>query len=97
MTIHNPLHPGLLVKDVLIDNTNLTVTEAAQRLGVTRTTLSRLLNGKQGISPEMALRLSKFFGNDSLEMWLNLQMQYDAWEIQQRTDDIQVQKYDQAA
>ncbi len=53
MVMHNPLHPGLVVKDALIDNTGLTVTEAAVRIGVTRTTLSRLLNGRAGISPEM--------------------------------------------
>lgn len=49
MIMHNPLHPGLVVRDALIDNTGLTVTEAADRIGVTRTTLSRLLNGKSGI------------------------------------------------
>jgi len=57
MTIHKPLHPGILVKDALIDNTGLSVTDAADHLGVTRTTLSRLLNGHAGISPEMAIRL----------------------------------------
>ena len=81
MIMHESLHPGLIVKDALIDNTDLTVTEAAARLGVTRTTLSRLLNGHIGISPEMALRLSKFFGN-SIEMWVNLQAQYDVWCVQ---------------
>jgi len=78
--IHKPLHPGLIVKETLIDSTGLSVTEAACRLKVTRTTLSRLLNGHSNISPEMALRLSKFF-NTSVEMWLNLQTQYDAWLI----------------
>lgn len=96
MTIHNPLHPGVIVKDVLIDNANLTVTEAAERLGITRTTLSRLINGKSGISPEMALRLSKFFSN-SVEMWLNLQMQYDVWQVQQHSDDIKVEPFNEAA
>ncbi len=71
-TIHNPLHPGEIVKDELIDATGITVTEAAQRLGVSRTALSRILNGHAGISPEMALRLSKFL-NTSIEMWINLQ------------------------
>ncbi|MDQ2995027.1 MAG: HigA family addiction module antitoxin [Pseudomonadota bacterium] len=80
MLMHNPLHPGLIVKDALIDNTGLTVTDAANRLGVTRTTLSRLINGKAGLSPEMALRLSQFFGNN-VEMWMNLQAQYDVWQI----------------
>jgi addiction module HigA family antidote len=96
MVMHNPLHPGLIVKDALIDNTDLTVTEAAALLGVTRTTLSRLLNGKSGISPEMALRLSKFFGN-SIEMWINLQAQYDVWQISQHSAEINVDRYDNAA
>lgn len=96
MVMHNPLHPGVIVKDALIDNTDLTVTEAAERLGVTRTTLSRLINAQSGISPEMALRLSKLFGN-SVEMWLNLQMQYDAWQIMQRADEIDVDQLDEAA
>ena len=89
MIMHEPLHPGLIVKDTLIDNTDLTVTEAAARLGITRTTLSRLLNGHIGISPEMALRLSKFFGN-SIEIWVNLQAQYDVWCVQQQSKDIRV-------
>ncbi|MBX9586843.1 MAG: HigA family addiction module antidote protein [Gammaproteobacteria bacterium] len=96
MVMHKPLHPGLIVKDALIDNTDLTITEAAIRIGVTRTTLSRLLNGKSGISPEMALRLSKFFGN-SIEMWINLQAQYDVWQIRQHSDEIDVDRFDEAA
>lgn len=94
--IHKPLHPGLLVKDALIDNTGLSVSEAAERLGVTRTTLSRLLNGHTSISPEMALRLSKFF-TTSVESWINLQAQYDAWLIQKNADNINVEPYDEAA
>jgi addiction module HigA family antidote len=95
MVMHNPLHPGLIVRDV-IDNTELTVTEAAVRLGVTRTTLSRLLNGKADISPMMALRLSKLFGN-SVEMWVNLQAHYDVWKIQQHADEIDVHRFNEAA
>jgi len=96
MPIYEPLHPGIIVKDALIDNTDLTVTEAAVRLGVTRTTLSRLLNGHSGISPEMALRLSKLFST-SVEMWMNLQSQYDVWCIQQHEEDIDVKPLDEAA
>ena len=94
--IHKPLHPGFIVKDALIDNTELSVTEAAQHLGVTRTTLSRLLNGHASISPEMALRLAKFF-NTSVESWINLQAQYDAWLIQKSSSKIKVEPYDKAA
>lgn len=78
--IHKPLHPGVIIKDVLIDNTDLTISEAAERLGITRTTLSRLLNQHAGVSPEMALRLSKLL-NTSIEMWVNLQSQYDIWNV----------------
>ena len=94
--INKPLHPGLLVKDALIDNTGFSVTEAAERLGVTRTTLSRLLNGHAGISPEMALRLSKFF-KTSVESWLNLQMQYDAWLIKKSSSKFKIYPYRDAA
>ena len=78
--IHKPLHPGVIIRDILIDNTDLTIGKAASRLGVTRTTLSRLLNQHAGVSPEMALRLSKLL-NTSIEMWINLQSQYDIWNV----------------
>lgn len=94
--IKKPLHPGLIVKDTLITNTGLSVTEAAEKLGVTRTTLSRLLNARAGISPEMALRLSKFF-QTSVETWINLQAQYDAWLIKQSASKIKVKPYKRAA
>ena len=94
--MHEPLHPGFIVKDALIDNTGLTVTEAATRLGVTRTTLSRLLNGHAGISVEMALRLSKFFGT-SIEMWVNLQSRYDVWTVKKDSKKIKVVPLEKAA
>lgn len=94
--IHKPLHPGVILKEILIENTGLTISEAATRLGVTRTTLSRLLNEHTGISPEMALRLSKFL-NTSIDMWINLQSQYDIWHIQQHTDHINIIPLQKAA
>lgn len=87
--MHEPLHPGVVVKDILIDSTGLTISEAAERLGVTRTTLSRLLNQHAGISPEMALRLSRLL-NTSIEMWINLQSQYDIWNVRQHADNINI-------
>jgi len=96
MIMHEPLHPGFIVKETLIDNTGFSVTEAASRLGVTRTTLSRLLNGRAALSPEMALRLSKLFST-SVEMWLNLQTQYDVWMIQQQANDIDITPLDDVA
>jgi addiction module HigA family antidote len=86
--MHKPLHPGVLVKDE-IDATGLNVTQAAEKLGVSRTCLSRLIHEHMGISPEMALRLAKFFGT-SVEMWINIQAQYDTWEISQYYNKIKV-------
>ena len=71
--MHNPPHPGEVLKELCIEPLNLTVTEAAEALGVSCKTLSAILNGKAGISPEMAIRLSKAFGT-SAESWLNQQM-----------------------
>ena len=76
MTMKNPPHPGLVVLQECIEPSGLSITDAAAALGVTRNTLSELVNGKRGISPEMAVRLSKVFGG-SAESWLVQQAQYD--------------------
>ena len=87
--MHNPPHPGKVVKRALIDGTGLTVTEAAKQLGVGRITLSKLINGKSGISPEMSVRLSIAL-NTSSEMWANMQTMYDLWhaELKRNTLDV---------
>jgi len=85
MRMHNPPHPGKIIREFCIEPLNLSVTEAADALGVTRKTLSTLLNGRSGISPEMALRLSKVFGRTP-EGWLRLQLQFDLWKTQQSVD-----------
>ena len=85
MRMHNPPHPGEIIRAFCIESLNLTVTDAAKALGVTRKTFSALLNGRSGVSPEMALRLSKVFGR-SPEGWLKLQLQYDLWQTQQSVD-----------
>ena len=85
MAMHNPPHPGEIIKKFCIEPLNLTVTKSAESLGVSRKTLSMLLNGKSGISPEMSLRLSKVFGR-SPEGWLRLQLQYDLWGAKQNVD-----------
>lgn len=87
--MHEPLHPGEIVKAELIEGAGLSVTEAANKLGISRTALSRLLNGHAGISPEMALRLSKLF-ETSIEMWINLQAHYDTWVISQYANKVKV-------
>jgi len=80
MTMKNPPHPGLVVLQECIEPSGLTITQAAEALGVTRNTLSELVNGKRGISPEMAVRLSKVFGGSD-ESWLVQQAQYDLAQI----------------
>lgn len=79
--MHNPPHPGQIVKEVLIDNTGLSITTAAEHLGVTRVALSKLINGHSKLTPEMALRLSIAL-KTSPDMWLGVQKQYDLWQLQ---------------
>ncbi len=83
MKMHNPPHPGEIIRKLWLEPLNLTATAAAAALGVSRKTLSALLNGRAGISPEMAIRLSMAFGT-SAESWLNQQMQYDLWHAERR-------------
>ena len=85
MGMSNPPHPGEIIRELCVEALNLTVTKAADSLGVTRKTFSMLLNGKSGVSPEMALRLSKVFGRTP-EGWLRLQLQYDLWKAKQNVD-----------
>ncbi len=82
-------HPGEVLKELCIEPLGLTVTEAAKGLGVSRKTLSSILNGKSGISPEMAVRLSIAF-NTSSESWLNQQSQYDLWRAEQHRKELHV-------
>ena len=76
MLMHNPPHPGVIIKKLCLEPLDLTVTDAAKALDVSRKTLSSIINGKAGISPEMAVRLSIAF-NTSSESWLSQQSQYD--------------------
>lgn len=85
MGMYNPPHPGEIIREFCIEGLELTVTESAKALGVTRKTLSTILNKRSGISPEMALRLSKVFGRTP-EGWLKLQLQYDLWKTEQNLD-----------
>ena len=91
MLMHNPPHPGAVIKELCIEPLGLSVTEAAKALGVSRKTLSSILNGKAGISPEMAVRLSIAF-NTSSESWLNQQTQYDLWEAEKHRDKLDVKR-----
>ncbi len=96
MRMHNPPHPGEIIRDFCIDALELTVTDAASALGVTRKTLSALLNARSGVSPEMALRLSIVFGR-SPEAWLKLQVQYDLWQTQRKVDLSKLNRIEIAA
>jgi len=89
--MHNPPHPGLIIKELCIEPLGVTITDAAKALGVSRKTLSSIINGKAGISPEMAVRLSIAF-NTSSESWMNQQSQYDLWQAEQHRDELQVSK-----
>ena len=91
MRMHNPPHPGEILKSLCLEPLGLTVTQAAEALGVSRKTLSAILNGRSGISPEMAVRLSIAFGTSS-ESWLNQQVQYDLWHAEQRRKALKVVK-----
>lgn len=81
MRMHNPPHPGEVLRDGVFISTGITVTEFAKRLGVTRVALSRVLNGKAGISADMAVRLAAALGG-SAESWLHLQANYDLWHAE---------------
>ena len=89
--MHNPPHPGEILRELCLDPLGLTVTEAAGALGVSRKTLSSILNGHSGISPEMALRLSIAF-NTTAESWLLQQLQYDLAKIELKRKSFQVKK-----
>lgn len=91
MRMHNPPHPGEILKQLCLEPLGVSVTETAQALGISRKTLSAILNGRAGISPEMAVRLSMAFGT-SAESWLNHQTQYDLWHAEQRRKHLRVSK-----
>ena len=93
MTIqmHNPPHPGEIIRELCLEPLELSVTATAEALGVSRKTLSSILNGHAGISPEMALRLSIAF-DTTPESWLNQQIQYDLWVAKKSEKNIKVRK-----
>ena len=96
MKMHNPPHPGKVLRELCIEPMGLSVTGAADSLGVARKTLSSILNGRSGISPEMAVRLSLAFGTSS-ESWLNQQVQYDLWIAEKKRKTLKVKKLKKAA
>ena len=93
MSMHNPAHPGEILKELLIDPLDLTITDASEHLNVSRKTLSKVLNGRGSITPEMALRLELVFKKPSADHWLRLQNAYDLWRSRQNKADLHVQPY----
>jgi len=83
MMMYNPPHPGENIRELRLKPIKLSVADAAKALGVTRKTLSAIVNGKAGISADMAIRLSKVF-KTTPELWINMQSQYDLWHAMQR-------------
>jgi addiction module HigA family antidote len=92
MPMHNSPHPGGIIRRQCLDPLDLSVTEAAAGLGVTRQALSDLLNGKAGVSVDMAIRLSKAFGS-SAETWLGLQTAFDLGQARERARSIKVRSF----
>jgi len=92
MAMHNPPHPGGIVRRQCLEPLGLTITEAAEGLGVTRQALSDLVNERAGVSVEMAIRLSRGFGS-SPETWLGLQMAYDLWQARQRMEHAEIREF----
>ncbi len=95
MPMKEPPHPGDVIRELCVEPAGLTVTAAAKGLGVARKTLSELLNGHAGVSPEMAIRLSKAFGG-SPESWLTQQMHYDLSRAKRKAARIKVKRFEAA-
>ena len=91
MKMHNPPHPGEILRELCLKPLGLTVTQAASALGVSRKTLSSILNGRAGISPEMAVRLSLAFGTTA-ESWMNQQVQHDLWHAERNRKKLRVRR-----
>jgi addiction module HigA family antidote len=91
MRLHNPPHPGEVLRELCLRPLGLTVTQAAAALGVSRKTLSAILNGRAGISSEMAIRLSLAF-DTTAESWLNQQVQFDLWRAERGRKKLRVRR-----
>lgn len=96
MTMHNPAHPGEILKELVIEPLELTITGVAEHLNVSRKTLSKVLNGLGAITPEMAVRLELAFAKPSAEHWLRLQSAYDLSVLKNQKASLHVQPYELA-
>ncbi len=93
MSMRNPAHPGEILKELVITPLELTITDASEHLNVSRKTLSKVLNGRGTITPEMALRLELVFKKPSADHWLRLQNAYDLWQSRKNKSDLHVLPY----
>jgi addiction module HigA family antidote len=82
MRMHNPPHPGSILKEDVLPELNLSVTDAAAQLGVSRVQFSRFINGRAAVTPELAIRLSKWIPAPTAIMWLQMQADYDLWQVE---------------
>ncbi|MFO1430766.1 MAG: HigA family addiction module antitoxin [Candidatus Competibacteraceae bacterium] len=90
MSMHNPAHPGEILKELVIEPLELSITETARHLGASRNRLSQVLHGRRAVTAEMALRLEMAFGKPNASHWLRLQNAYDLWQTRQHSSDIHV-------
>jgi len=86
--MYNPAHPGEILKDLVIEPLNISISEVAEHIGITVNTLSKILDGNSAITPEIALRLEMTFGKPSATHWLKLQNAFDLWQV--KRSDINV-------
>jgi len=93
MTMFNPAHPGEILKELVIDSLELTITDVAKHLDVSRKTLSKILNAKGSVTPEMAVRLELAFEKPSADHWLRLQNAHDLWKTRQDKNSLHVLPY----
>ena len=93
MSMFNPAHPGEIIKDLVIESLGLTITDVASHLDVSRKTLSKVLNARGSVTPEMAVRLELAFGKPSADHWLRLQNAYDLWRTRQQKASLHVSPY----
>ncbi len=85
MSMYNPPHPGSILKEDILPELDISITEAASQLGVSRVALSRVINGKAAISAEMAIRLEAWISGPTAETWVRMQAEYDLWQARQKT------------
>jgi addiction module HigA family antidote len=93
MVMHNPAHPGEILKELIVEPAGVSITDLAAHLNISRKTLSKVLNGRGAITPEMALRLELAFKDPSADHWLRLQNAYDLWQARQHKAALQVRPY----